>query len=129
MGRMLAAVVATLLLGTPAFAESPDPSASPTPRGRLKLDPWVDPYGKTSLPDIPRYRESVDVPGKAMDSASLTARMAWFMGKEWEPMRGAVPRGGSAPTLEETYPFRPRPAPAADVSAFVKWLADELAKR
>jgi len=136
--------VLVLGLATPAAAETaanptPAPSAAPSPAPdttaprrprKLALEPWVDPYGKVPLPgiDMPHFQERVDVPGKAMDKVSLTARMAWFMGKDWEPLRGAVPRGGSAPALEETYPFRPRPAPAVDVQALLQWLAGKLKK-
>ena len=125
MARVVLAAVLGILIAGPAAAQSPQP----TPRPRLKLEPWVDPYGKVSLPDIPRYKESVDVPGKAMDPVSLTARMAWFMGKDFEPLRGAVPSGGSAPRLEDTYPFRPRPTPALDLQNLVKAILDEVRKK
>jgi hypothetical protein len=137
LGLATPAAAETAANPTPAPSVSPSPAASPAPATatarrprKLALEPWVDPYGKVPLPgiDMPRFEERVDVPGKAMDTASLTARMAWFMGKDWEPLRGAVPRGGSAPALEETYPFRPRPAPAVDVQALLQWLAGKLKK-
>jgi hypothetical protein len=141
---LLAAEVATAQSPTPSPSpvvtaasavpvSSPAPAASPradTPRRKLRLEPYIDPYGKVPLPgiDMPRFDQRVDVPGKAMDPISLTARMNWFLGKDWQPMRGAVPRGSSAPMLEETYPFRPRPAPAVDVLPIIQWLTDRLQK-
>jgi hypothetical protein len=118
--------LAIVLAGTGlASAQTPEPS----PPAKLKLEPWVDPYGKVSLPDLPRYRDSVNVPGKAMDSYRLPARMPWFRGMVWEPLRGAVPSGGSAPRLEDTYPFRPRPTPAVDLQGVVKAILDEIRKK
>ena len=118
-------------LPSPATSVSPAVPPPPAPRRKLKLEPWIDPYGKVPLPgiDIPRFDQRVDVPGKAMDSATLTARMNWFLGKEWDPVRGAVPRGSSAPSVEESMAFRPHPPPSANIGAAIQWLAGVLNNR
>src|SRR5688500_15967986 len=83
-------------------AAQPSPVASPSSK-RLRLGPYVDPYAPVPVErmfDVPRFDTRVEVHGKAMDRVALTARMEWWM-RDFEPMRGAVSRAGSAPSLAE----------------------------
>jgi hypothetical protein len=144
MGRAVALMAVLLIPAELVAAEPPAPAPTPAasavpaaspppagPRRRIKLEPWIDPYGKVPLPgiDMPRFDQRVDVPGKAMDSATLTARMNWFLGKDWDPVRGAVPRGSSAPSVEESMAFRPHPPPSANIGAALQWLAGVLGNK
>ena len=104
----------------------PRPSPSP-PAKRLKLGPYVDPYGVPleRLLDTPRFETRIEVHGKAMDSAALTARMEWWM-RDFEPMRGSVSRQGSAPSLLEMRDHRPHVTEPANILPILEWLVDKL---
>lgn len=110
----------------------PKPSPSPSPPSkRLSLGPYVDPYGPVTaerLFDVPHFETRVEVQGKAMDSAALTARMEWWM-RDFEPLRGAVPHQGSAPSLEEIREYRPHPPDSLNIVPVIDWLVDKLNKR
>jgi hypothetical protein len=116
----------------PPAAPASVPAAAPAaPKKRLNLGPYVDPYGPVTaerLFDVPHFETRVEVQGKAMDSAALTARMEWWM-RDFEPLRGAVPRGGSAPSLEEIREYRPHPADSINIAPIIDWLVDKLNKK
>ena len=116
----------------PAGPAGPAPSPSPPPSAqRLKLGPYVDPYGPVTaerLLDVPRFETRVEVLGKAMDSAALTAKMEWWM-RDFEPIRGAVSHQGSAPSVEEMREYRPGVTPGANIVPILEWLADKLNKK
>jgi hypothetical protein len=114
-----------------ASASVPAPTPPPAPRKRLRLGPYVDPPGPVPVEhifDLPHFETRVEVQGKAMDSAALTARMEWWM-RDFEPRRGSVPRGGSAPSLEEIREYRPHPADSVNIVPILDWLVDKLNKK
>ena len=123
--------VGAVLSGGHAFgADSPSPKASPRPK-RLDLGPYVDAYGTKPaerLLDVPHFETLVEVPGKAMDSAALTARMEWWM-RDYEPIRGSVPRQGSAPSIEEMREYRPHVTEGVNIAPIVDWLLGKLNKK
>jgi hypothetical protein len=129
------AISAVLSTG-PAFgADDPGvsrPSPSPSPPAKpLDLGPYVDPYGPVTakrLFEVPHFETRVEVQGKAMDSAALTAKMEWWM-RDFEPMRGAVSHAGSAPSIEEMRPYRPHVTPGADITPLIDWLLGKLNKK
>ena len=105
--------------------------ARSTPAKRLRLGPYVDPYGPVPVEkilDVPRFETRVEVQGKAMDTAALTARMEWWM-RDFEPLRGAVSRQGSAPSLEEIHEYRPHVTEPANLLPILDWLLDKLNKK
>jgi hypothetical protein len=107
------------------------PARAPAPAKRLNLGPYVDPYGPVTaerILDVPHFETRVEVQGKAMDSAALTARMEWWM-RDFEPMRGAVSRAGSAPSVEEMREHRPHPPDSLNILPIIDWLVDKLNKR
>jgi hypothetical protein len=110
----------------------PSPSPSPSAAKPLNLGPYVDPYGgpvtAKRIFDVPHFETRVEVQGKAMDSAALTAKMEWWM-RDFEPMRGAVSHAGSAPSVEEMRPYRPHVTPAADIMPLIDWLLGKLNKK
>jgi len=128
--------VGTVLLAHDAVGSdgdaAPKPSPAPSPAAkRLRLGPYVDPYGPVPVDrilDVPRFETRVDVHGKAMDTAALTARMEWWM-RDFEPMRGAVSRAGSAPSLQELRDHRPHPPDAVDIVPVLDWLLGKLNKK
>jgi hypothetical protein len=126
-----AALSAGIALGSDGPAVSmPSPSPSPPPK-RLSLGPYVDPYAPVAperLFEVPHFETRVEVHGKAMDSAALTAKMEWWM-RDFEPMRGAVPRGGSAPSLEEIREYRPHPPDSVNIVPIIDWLLGKLNKQ
>ena len=140
MKRALRARLAVLVLGTGAVlsgghaqgsdatpAVQPSPAPSP-PAARLKLGPYVDPYGPAAterLFDVPHFETRVEVQGKAMDSAALTARMEWWM-RDFEPLRGAVSHAGSAPSVQDMAPYRHHVDPALNFAPLIGWLVDKL---
>src|SRR5215471_18421247 len=118
--RLAAAAVLALLLaplgarGEEAASGGPPApgarsSASPAPGpSRLRLGPYA-----ASAADDPRavldefrFQEHVEVRGKAMDSASLTAKLEWWM-KDIDFSRGATPATMSAPSIQEMHDYRP----------------------
>jgi hypothetical protein len=108
----------------------PSPGASPTPK-RLDLGPYVERYGQTKaqrILDVPHFETRVDVPGKAMDAAALTARMEWWM-RDYEPIRGSVPRQGSAPSIEEMREYRPHVTEGLNFAPVLDWLLGKLNKK
>ena len=113
---------------TPAVQPSPAPS--PAAR-RLNLGPYVDGYGPPPaqrILDVPHFETHVDVPGKAMDSAALTARMEWWM-RDYEPIRGSVPKQGSAPSIEEMREYRPHVTEGLNFAPALEWLLGKLNKK
>ncbi len=70
----------------------------------------------------------MEVEGKAMDSAALTARMEWWM-RDYEPIRGSVPRQGSAPSLEEMREYRHHVTEGANFAPVLDWLLGKLNKK
>jgi hypothetical protein len=111
---------------------APKPSPAPSPAAkRLRFGPYVDPYGPVPadrILDVPRFDTRVEVHGKAMDRVALTARMEWWM-RDFEPMRGAVSRAGSAPSIEEMKDHRHHPPDAINVVPILDWLLDKLNKK
>lgn len=128
--------VGTVLLAHDAAGSdggaAPKPSPAPSPAAkRLRLGPYVDPYAPVPVErmfDVPRFDTRVEVHGKAMDRVALTARMEWWM-RDFEPMRGAVSRAGSAPSLQEMKDHRHHPPDAIDVVPILDWLLDKLNKK
>jgi hypothetical protein len=78
--------------------------------------------------DVPRFETRVDVPGKAMDAAALTARMEWWM-RDYEPIRGSVPRQGSAPSVEEMREYRHHVTEPVNLLPVLDWLLGKLNKK
>ena len=135
---------ATVALGAPApeptVAPARTPAPSPTPVSRVtrqllnkKLDLpayaryGTDPFG-SSL-ELPAFSETVDVIAKPMDTASLTAKMNWWM-NDFEPVyAGTGPASFHAPTLAEMREYRPSPPQAADFSLLAGWLLGKLTKK
>jgi len=91
----------------------------------------VERYGPTPaqrILDVPHFETRVDVPGKAMDAAALTARMEWWM-RDYEPIRGSVPRQGSAPSIEEMREYRPHVTEGLNFAPVLDWLLGKLNKK
>jgi hypothetical protein len=91
----------------------------------------VDPYGATPterILDVPHFETRIEVPGKAMDAAALTARMEWWM-RDYEPIRGSVPRQGSAPSLAEMRDHRHHVTEGLNFAPVLDWLLDKLNKK
>jgi hypothetical protein len=111
----------------PATASpAPRRAASPGP-SRLNLGPYAasaadDP---AALLDQLRFHERVEVRGKAMDSASLTAKLDWWM-KDIDLSRGATPATMSAPSIQEMRNYRPHPADAVNLLPVMQWLAEKI---
>jgi hypothetical protein len=125
-----------LVLSGPAFGSDgpavskPSPVPAPPPKG-LDLGPYVERYGPPPVErilDVPHFETRVEVPGKAMDAAALTARMEWWM-RDYEPIRGSVPRQGSAPSLEEIREYRPHVTEGVNLAPVLDWLLDKLNKK
>jgi hypothetical protein len=109
------------------------PTASPAPAAptkRLKLGPYVDGYGVSpeQILDVPHFETRVEVQGRAMDSAALTAKMEWWM-HDFQPLRGAVPQQGSAPSLQEIHEYRPHVTEGANILPVIDWLLDKINKK
>ena len=105
-------------------------AVAPTPDKRLKLGPYVDPYGPVPVErmlDVPHFETRVEVLGKAMDTKALTARMEWWM-RDFEPLRGAVPHQGSAPSLQEIREYRNHEPDSVDIVPIIDWLLGKLNK-
>jgi hypothetical protein len=125
-----------LVLVPPVRGADSDPAgktatAPSAPAKRLSLGPYVDPYGPVTAErifDVPHFETRVEVQGKAMDSAALTARMEWWM-RDFEPLRGAVPHQASAPSLQEMRPYRPHVTEGLNIAPLIDWLVDKLNKR
>lgn len=108
----------------------PSPGPSPSPK-RLNLGPYVDPYGSAPVQrilDMPHFETRIDVPGKAMDAAALTARMEWWM-RDYEPIRGSVSRQGSAPSIEEMREYRHHVTEPVDFMPVLDWLLGKINKK
>jgi hypothetical protein len=120
----------------PAFGSDDVPAAQPSsmpspPAKPLNLGPYVDPYGPVTaarILDVPHFETRVEVHGKAMDAAALTARMEWWM-RDFEPLRGAVPHQGSAPSVQEMAPYRPHVTPGLNLAPIIDWLVGKLNKK
>jgi len=128
VGAVLAAPLALRAEGSPAKAPTPAPSP---PAKRLKLGPYLEPYGRVPVDRIlagPHFETRVEVEAKAMDSAALTARMEWWM-RDFEPIRGAVPNGGSAPSLQEIHEYRPHVTEGANLLPVIDWLLGKITKK
>ena len=107
---------------------APGRAASPAPGpSRLKLGA----YGSASaddpaaLLDELRFHERVEVRGKAMDAATLTAKLEWWM-KDIDLTRGATPASLSAPSIAEMRNYRPHPADAVNLVPVMQWLAEKI---
>ena len=132
----VALAVGAVLSGGHSFASdspaAPMPSPVPaTPAKRLNLGPYVDPYGTQPVQrilDVPHFETRVDVPGKAMDAASLTARMEWWM-RDYEPIRGSVSRQGSAPSIEEMREYRHHVSEPVNFMPVLDWLLGKINKK
>ena len=112
-----------------APAEKTSKAASASHK-RLRLGPYVDPYGPVPVErilDVPHFETRIDVHGKAMDTKALTARMEWWM-RDFEPF-GTVGHEGSAPSLEEIREYRTHPADSINFVPIIDWLVDKLNKR
>jgi hypothetical protein len=128
IGVVLVVPRAAAAEGSPASTPSPAPSP---PAKRLKLGPYLERYGRVPVDrvlDGPRFETRVEVEGKAMDSAALTAKMEWWM-RDFEPMRGAVPNGGSAPSLQEIHEYRSHVTEGANILPVLDWLLGRLNKK
>jgi hypothetical protein len=139
--RAALAVLVVLGLAGPGLAAdstggpSPQASPAPGPSKRLNLGPYrsVAADDPAELADVLRYQEHVEVRGKAMDTRSLTMKLEWWM-KDFEPMRGATPRGLSAPSVAEMGGYRPHvsdsighhTADPVDFMPAIQWLTDKL---
>jgi hypothetical protein len=77
---------------------------------------------------VPHFETRVDVPGKAMDAAALTARMEWWM-RDYEPIRGSVSRRGSAPSVEEMREYRHHVGQPVDFIPVLDWLLGKINKK
>jgi hypothetical protein len=142
----LAVVVASLALaGSPAEDASPGTVAGPPapaaasaaprrsarPARPLKLGPYgalSEPVTPADLGETPRFETHVEVHGRAMDSATLTARLDWWL-RDSDLTRGATPASMSAPSLQEMREYRPHPPDAVNVLPIVQWLAEKLGKK
>jgi hypothetical protein len=126
------AVGAVLSGGHAVASDGPSPAVSPAPAAkRLDLGPYVEAYGAKPterILDLPHFETRVDVPGKAMDAAALTARMEWWM-RDYEPIRGSVPRQGSAPSLQEIQEYRPHVTEGANLLPVLHWLLGKITKK
>ena len=130
----LAAVPLAAQDGAPSPApKKAAPPADPKPaRGRIDLGA----YGATLPgeppplvgPDLPRFETQVEVRGRAMDSAALTAKLAWWL-RDFDGTRGPVRGAGRAPTLAEMREFRPHPADSIDVNEVVGWLVGKIKEK
>ena len=76
-------------------------------------------------PEMPRFATEVEVRGRAMDSAALTAKLAWWL-RDFDGTRGPVRGAGRAPTMAEMREFRPHPADSVDLNAAVGWLIGKI---
>src|SRR5688572_24126071 len=114
-----AAPPATFVIdGGPTAPATPSPSPSPAaprlavPQG-LKLGSYSahspDEERIVAGPEVPRFSTDVEVQARAVDSAALTAKLAWWL-RDFDGMRGPVAGAGRAPTLAEMRDFRPHPA-------------------
>jgi hypothetical protein len=114
----------------PAASTVPSPAPAP-PAKRLNLGPYVDPYGHTTMDrllEVPHFETRIEVRGKAMDAVALTARMEWWM-RDYEPIRGSVPRNGSAPSLEEMRDVRHHVTEPINILPVLDWLLGKLNKK
>jgi hypothetical protein len=126
----LACSAASALASEGVAVSKPSPVSSPSPK-RLDLGPYVERYGQTRaqrMLDVPHFETRVDVPGKAMDAAALTARMEWWM-RDYEPIRGSVPKQGSAPSIEEMREYRPHVTEGVNFIPVLDWLLGKLNKK
>ena len=129
VGAVLCGGQATAADDAPSAA-APAAKASP-PAKCLDLGPYVERYGQTKpqrILDLPHFETRIDVPGKAMDAAALTARMEWWM-RDYEPIRGSVPRQGSAPSIEEMHEYRPHVTEGVNFAPVLDWLLGKLNKK
>ena len=97
------------------------------PQPRLRIAPCTrdDP---AALADQLRYREQIEVRGKAMDARSLTLKLEWWM-KDIELDRGATPAAMSAPSIAEMRDYRPHGGDALNLMPVMQWLAEKLGKK
>lgn len=129
-----AMVLGLAMVGTASAEEAaagprdsrPAASSAPGPK-RLNLGPYrsVHADDPAALADQLRFREEVEVRGKPMDSASLTAKLEWWM-KDIDLSRGATPATLSAPSLHEMRDYRPHPADAVNLMPVVEWLTERI---
>ena len=77
------------------------------------------------LVDQLRFREQVEVRGKPMDRASLTAKLEWWM-RDYDLTRGATPATLSAPSIAEMRDYRPHAGDALDLVPVMQWLTEKL---
>jgi hypothetical protein len=138
----LAVYVALCLVAAPLAAQDsppappPSPAAAPAPRQTPKARINLGAYGGTQPgespilvgPEIPRFATEVEVRGRAVDSAALTAKLAWWL-RDFDGTRGPVRGAGRAPTMAEMREFRPHPADSLDVNAVVGWLVGKIKEK
>lgn len=139
MRSALPAVLGVLLLGGSALGEDassgPSRPATPSspapgravPQKRLNLGPYnsVHADDAAELADQLRFREQVEVRGRAMDARSLTLRLEWWM-KDTDPTRGPVPAGMTAPSIAEMHDYRPHPPDSINLVPVMQWLTEKL---
>lgn len=135
MRGVLPAVLGVLVAASPALgqgtaartASSAAASPAPGPPQRLNLGPYrsVHADDPAALADQLRYREQVEVRGKAMDARSLTLKLEWWM-RDIELDRGATPASMSAPSIAEMRDYRPHPADSLNLVPVMQWLSEKL---
>ena len=135
MKAALPALLGVLVLAAAARAEDTTGPPSPTEaasaaaraKGRLNLGPYrsVKADDPAELAAQLRFREDVEVRGKAMDSRSLTLRLEWWL-KDTDPTRGPVPAGMSAPSIAEMHDYRPHPPDSINLVPVMQWLTEKL---
>lgn len=135
----MAAVLGVLLAGHasaedtsapgPTGPPAPGAAASPAPAApkRLNLGPYRSVYADdpAHFAERLRFQEQVEVRGKAMDRASLTAKLEWWM-KDYDLTRGATPATMSAPSIAEMREYRPHPPDSIDLVPVMQWLTEKL---
>jgi hypothetical protein len=138
MRGVLPAVFGVLVAASTASGQdtaariAPAAAASPVagPPQRLNLGPYrsVHADDPAALADQLRYREQVEVRGKAMDARSLTLKLEWWM-RDIELDRGATPASMSAPSIAEMRDYRPHPADSINLMPVMEWVAEKLGRK
>ena len=133
-GLCLAAAPVAAQDAAPSPAPSPAAAAQPrtAPKGRINLGAFggTQPGEPPILvgPEIPRFATEVEVRGRAVDSAALTAKLAWWL-RDFDGTRGPIRGAGRAPTMAEMREFRPHPADSIDVNEVVGWLVGKIKEK
>jgi hypothetical protein len=146
LGRRVAAAAVLVGFASSSVAQdvpvaTPSPTATPAPtpvsrvtrqllNHRLNLPSYARYGGDPFDGDVgvPAFTETVEVTAHPMDTASLTAKMKWWM-EDFEPVyAGAGPARFHAPTLAEMREHRPSPPQSADITPLLGWLLGKLGK-